>query len=124
MSAHAQSVLHFGGFKVQGRSEEDGRRFLAQARALEEAGCFAVVLECIPSPSPRDHRRPARADIGIGAGPAWRRASARHARPPRMGQSPLRQNVPRCAAVKWPARRRLCPRGEGGGLPRTEHQYE
>ncbi|NLV41448.1 MAG: 3-methyl-2-oxobutanoate hydroxymethyltransferase [Candidatus Hydrogenedentes bacterium] len=66
-----QSVLHFGGFKVQGRSEEDSRRILAQARALEEAGCFAVVLECIPSPLAAEITAALRVPtIGIGAGPA------------------------------------------------------
>jgi 3-methyl-2-oxobutanoate hydroxymethyltransferase len=44
-----QSILHFGGFKVQGREEADALRIKAAALALEAAGCFAVVLECVPS---------------------------------------------------------------------------
>jgi 3-methyl-2-oxobutanoate hydroxymethyltransferase len=43
-----QFVNAFGGFRVQGRGEEQRRKILAQARGLEEAGCFAIVLECVP----------------------------------------------------------------------------
>ena len=44
-----QSVNAFGGFKVQGKSEEAARRILEEAKAVEEAGAFAVVLECVPA---------------------------------------------------------------------------
>lgn len=44
-----QSVNAFGGFKVQGKNEEDARRLLEEAKAVEEAGAFAVVLECVPA---------------------------------------------------------------------------
>lgn len=44
-----QSVNAFGGFKVQGKSAEDAKRVIADAKAVEEAGAFAVVLECVPS---------------------------------------------------------------------------
>ena len=44
-----QSVNAFGGFKVQAREEEAARRLLADAKALQEAGAFALVLECIPA---------------------------------------------------------------------------
>ncbi len=43
-----QSVNAFGGFKVQGKGEEAAQRILDEARAIEEAGAFAVVLECVP----------------------------------------------------------------------------
>jgi 3-methyl-2-oxobutanoate hydroxymethyltransferase len=43
-----QSVNVFGGYKVQGRTEKAARRLLDNARALEDAGAFAIVLECIP----------------------------------------------------------------------------
>ena len=45
-----QSVHAMGGFKVQGKSEEQGDRVLADARALEEAGAYAIVLEAVPAP--------------------------------------------------------------------------
>lgn len=44
-----QSINAFGGFKVQGKSEEAAKRLLEEARAVEEAGAFAVVLECVPA---------------------------------------------------------------------------
>ena len=43
-----QSVEAFGGHKVQGRAEAAAEKILADAKALEQAGCFALVLECIP----------------------------------------------------------------------------
>lgn len=43
-----QSINAFGGFSVQGKGEEAARRLLEEAKAIEKAGAFAVVLECIP----------------------------------------------------------------------------
>ncbi len=43
-----QSVNVFGGFKVQGKGEEKARRVLEDALAVQEAGAFMVVLECVP----------------------------------------------------------------------------
>lgn len=43
-----QSVNAFGGFKVQGKNENDAKRLIEEAKAVEEAGAFAVVLECVP----------------------------------------------------------------------------
>ena len=44
-----QSVNAFGGFKVQGKDEEAARSLIEQAKTVEAAGAFAVVLECIPA---------------------------------------------------------------------------
>lgn len=44
-----QSINAFGGFKVQGKTEEAARRLISDAKAIEEAGAFAVVLEGIPA---------------------------------------------------------------------------
>ena len=43
-----QSVNAFGGFKVQGKGEANARRVLEDALAVQEAGAFAVTLECVP----------------------------------------------------------------------------
>lgn len=43
-----QSVHQLGGYKVQGRDVAAARRLLEEALALEEAGVFAIVLECVP----------------------------------------------------------------------------
>ena len=44
-----QSVNAFGGFKVQGKTVEAAKKLITDALALEEAGVFAIVLECVPS---------------------------------------------------------------------------
>ncbi len=63
-------VHQFGGFRVQGRSDEAAERIVDDARALEEAGAFALVLEGIPSPLGRRVTEALRIPtIGIGAGP-------------------------------------------------------
>ena len=66
-----QSFRKLGGFKVQGRETDSAREIAEDARALSRAGCFAIVLECVPQtlaaeitaelPIPT---------IGIGAGPS------------------------------------------------------
>jgi len=64
-----QSVNAFGGYKVQGRGE-DGERLLRDAKALQAAGAFAVVLECVPAPLARRVTESLEIPtIGIGAGP-------------------------------------------------------
>jgi 3-methyl-2-oxobutanoate hydroxymethyltransferase len=44
-----QSVNALGGFKVQGKGTEEAQRLINEAVALEHAGCFSLVLECVPS---------------------------------------------------------------------------
>ncbi len=44
-----QSVNAFGGFKVQAKTEEAAKQLIDEAQAVEEAGAFAVVLECVPA---------------------------------------------------------------------------
>lgn len=64
-----QSVHAYGGFRIQGRSEDSAREILRQAGALEKLGAFAVVLECVPSSLARDITQTLRIPtIGIGAG--------------------------------------------------------
>jgi len=64
-----QSVLAFGGYKVQARGEADQERLLLEAKALERAGCFAIVLEGIPARlGTKVSRELGIPTIGIGAG--------------------------------------------------------
>lgn len=64
-----QSINAFGGFKVQGKSEEAAQRLLDEARAIEKAGAFAVVLECVPEKlAARISEEISIPTIGIGAG--------------------------------------------------------
>ena len=65
-----QSINAFGGHKVQGKSAEAAREILKDAKRIEEAGAFAVVLECIPADLARKISETISIPtIGIGAGP-------------------------------------------------------
>ena len=55
-----QSVNAFGGFTVQGKGEANARRVLEDALAVQEAGAFAVTLECVPPKLFRAHHEKAR----------------------------------------------------------------
>jgi len=66
-----QSVHALGGYRVQGREDVAAERLKADAKALEEAGAFAVVLELIPAPlASQISKSLTIPTIGIGAGPA------------------------------------------------------
>jgi len=65
-----QSLHRFGGYKVQGRDPRDADRLVEEAKFLEEAGCFSMVLEGIPSAlAERITGAVSIPTIGIGAGP-------------------------------------------------------
>lgn len=65
-----QSVNQFGGFKVQGKDLETARKLIRDAQALEKAGVFSIVLECVPSALAKKVTEEALVPtIGIGAGP-------------------------------------------------------
>jgi 3-methyl-2-oxobutanoate hydroxymethyltransferase len=65
-----QSVHAMGGFKVQGKTKAQAARITADAKALEEAGAFSIVLEGVPSELGTQITQALRIPtIGIGAGP-------------------------------------------------------
>jgi len=65
-----QSVHALGGYRVQGRTEEAAARLEADARGLQDAGCFSIVLELVPAAlAERISRALQVPTIGIGAGP-------------------------------------------------------
>jgi 3-methyl-2-oxobutanoate hydroxymethyltransferase len=65
-----QSLHQLGGFRVQGKSEEQKIDLIKQAKKLEELGCFSVVLECVPSELAKQITLSIQIPtIGIGAGP-------------------------------------------------------
>jgi 3-methyl-2-oxobutanoate hydroxymethyltransferase len=64
-----QSVHAYGGFRVQGRSEDSAQDIARQATTLEELGAFAIVLECVPAQLAQEITDNLRIPtIGIGAG--------------------------------------------------------
>jgi len=65
-----QTSIALGGYKVQGKDRESARRVLEDAMAVEKAGAFAIVLECVPSPlASLVTEKLSIPTIGIGAGP-------------------------------------------------------
>jgi len=65
-----QSVNQSGGYRVQGKEQAEAERILQEAQALESAGVFALVLECVPrSLASTITKELAIPTIGIGAGP-------------------------------------------------------
>ena len=65
-----QSVNQFGGYRVQGRTEEQAHTIVEDAKSLQAAGVFAVVLEAVPADLAAEITRSLEVPtIGIGAGP-------------------------------------------------------
>src|SRR5690606_30887467 len=66
-----QSVSRLGGYRAQGRTADDALAILAEAEALQDAGCFALVFEAVPAEvTALLVKRLTVPVIGIGAGPA------------------------------------------------------
>jgi 3-methyl-2-oxobutanoate hydroxymethyltransferase len=66
-----QSVNALGGFKLQGKNADDASRMIDEAHALERAGCFSLVLECVPSElAAMITEQLTIPTVGIGAGPS------------------------------------------------------
>ena len=64
-----QSVNQLGGYRIQGKTPEKAAQLLRDAKALEDAGAFSIVLECVPAPLARlITERVSVPTIGIGAG--------------------------------------------------------
>lgn len=65
-----QSVHTLGGFRVQGKGADEAKRLIDEAVALDEAGCFSLVLECVPAElAAWISEKVSIPTIGIGAGP-------------------------------------------------------
>lgn len=65
-----QSIHQLGGYKVQGKSQEEAEKLIRQAQQLEKAGCFALVIECVPQQLALAITQSVKIPtIGIGAGP-------------------------------------------------------
>lgn len=64
-----QKVHQLGGYKVQGKTQSERDTILEEAKLLEQAGCFAIVLECLPSDLAKEITEQVSCPvIGIGAG--------------------------------------------------------
>ena len=122
-----QSVLRLGGHKVQGRTESSAARIRREALALQEAGVFAIVLECVPRAlAAALTAELAVPTIGIGAGPGcdgqilvthellgWFDKPKKFAKP----YAALRQ-------VSREAVQRFCSDVRAGAFPDAEHSFD
>jgi 3-methyl-2-oxobutanoate hydroxymethyltransferase len=120
-----QSVNVFGGYRVQGRGE-DGERLLQDAKALEAAGAFAVVLECVPAElAARVTGAVSIPTIGIGAGPGcdaqvlvWQDMAGLSPRTPKFVK-----RYADVAGVLGQAARSFADEVVGGQFPSEEYSY-
>lgn len=65
-----QSIHRIGGYRVQGRDDETALKLKKDAKLLEEAGCFSIVLEAVPTQLAKEITESLSIPtIGIGAGP-------------------------------------------------------
>ena len=120
-----QSVNVFGGYRVQGRGE-DGERLLQDAKALEAAGAFAVVLECVPAElAARVTGAVSIPTIGIGAGPGcdaqvlvWQDMAGLSPRTPKFVK-----RYADVAGVLGQAARSFADEVVGGEFPSEQYSY-
>jgi 3-methyl-2-oxobutanoate hydroxymethyltransferase len=123
-----QSVNTLGGYRVQGRGDEAAHRLLQDAKALQQAGAFAVVLEVVPSELAAEVTRTLHIPtIGIGAGPScdaqvlvWQDMAGL-----RGDGKPARfvKEFADVGAVLRDAAMRFGDEVRGGTYPQPEHEY-
>jgi 3-methyl-2-oxobutanoate hydroxymethyltransferase len=122
-----QSVNAFGGYRVQGRGDEAAHRLLQDAKALEHAGAFAVVLEVVPSEVAAEVTRQLHVPtIGIGAGAGcdaqvlvWQdMAGLSHGRPAKFVKQ-----FAEVGKVLLDAATQFGDEVRGGTYPSEEHEY-
>ena len=122
-----QSEHTLGGYRVQGRGDA-AEDVVADARAVAEAGAFAVVLEMVPGEvAKRVTHELTIPTIGIGAGPRLRRPGAGlagHGRAADRQAAPVRQAVRATWPTRSPTRRARTPtRCATGTFPGPEHGF-
>ncbi len=123
-----QSVNALGGYRVQGRGDEAAHRLLLDAKAMQQSGAFAVVLEVVPSEVAAQVTKALHIPtIGIGAGPAcdaqvlvWQdMAGLRGAGKP----AKFVKEFANVAAVLHDAASAFAGEVRGGTYPAAEHEY-
>lgn len=122
-----QAIHRFGGYKVQGRQPQDAEKMLTDAKVLEGAGVFALVLEAIPPDLAREiTRKVAVPTIGIGAGPHTDgQILVTHDLLGLTGDAPPKF-VKRYASLREAAAQAVsayCQEVRDGAFPQPEHAY-
>jgi len=139
---HSADRVGARGYKLQGKDEENARRIMEGAQALERAGCWGVVLELVPSPLARlVTERIAIPTIGIGAGahcdgqvlvfttwwacsPAYAELRQALREPARRSRTPSPATPPTCATAAFPAEGQSFGMKERGAEARQGVQIE
>jgi 3-methyl-2-oxobutanoate hydroxymethyltransferase len=122
-----QSVNALGGYRVQGRGDEAAHRLIQDAKALQHAGAFAVVLEVVPSDLAAQVTKALHIPtIGIGAGPAadaqvlvWQDMAGLGAGKP----AKFVKQFADVGSVLHDAASRYADEVRGGTYPSAEHEY-
>jgi 3-methyl-2-oxobutanoate hydroxymethyltransferase len=122
-----QSVNALGGYRVQGRGDEAAHRLIQDAKALQHAGAFAVVLEVVPSDLAAQVTKALHIPtIGIGAGPAtdaqvlvWQDMAGLSAGKP----AKFVKQFADVGSVLHDAASRYADEVRGGTYPSAEHEY-
>jgi len=121
-----QSVNAFGGFRVQGRGDEAAHRLMLDAKALQHAGAFSVVIEAVPSDVAAQISKALHIPtIGIGAGAAcdaqvlvWQDATGFNPKPAKFVKK-----FADVASLLREAASAYADEVRGGTFPATEHEY-
>ena len=123
-----QSVNAFGGFKAQGRDEEAAKKLLADAKAVEAAGAFALVLECVPAKLAKLITETLKIPtIGIGAGSVCDGQVLVYQDMLGMFSDYTPKFVKRYTNVGEMIKKAVveyCQEIEGGTFPSKEHEYD
>lgn len=124
-----QSIHQLGGHKVQGKTPAAAAKLIADARALEEAGAFAIVLETIPAPLAKMvTERLTIPTIGIGAGPYCDgQVQVLHDLLGLYDDQRVLKHAKRYAVLGAEIRealRRYAAEVESGAFPTAEHSFE
>ncbi len=122
-----QAVNRLGGYKVQGRLPQEAEKMITDARILEGAGVFSIVLECVPTDLAREiTRKVSVPTIGIGAGADCNGQILVVDDLLGMGAKPLPKFVKRYADLRpamLDAVRRYASDVRGSRFPGPEHTY-
>ncbi len=122
-----QSVNALGGYRVQGRGDEAAHRLIQDAKAMQQAGAFAVVLEVVPSDLAAQVTKALHIPtIGIGAGPGtdaqvlvWQDMAGLSARQAGQVRQAVRRRRIGAARRRQPLRRRGAGRHVSGSRARV-----
>ena len=122
-----QALHRFGGYKVQGRKPQEAEKIVTDAKILEGAGAFAIVLECVPQGLAREiTRKLSIPTIGIGAGSHCDGQILVSDDMLGLSEGPALKFVKRFADLRpamLKAAQAYCREVQSGAFPSAEHEF-